>query len=284
MRAPGCKLQLVSVWSGFFHLCVSACVTSSSTAEAESLSASLVRHGKALKTVSTEIQSERRTALARRSADLITMLSFVGKSCTHAACWYPIVPRGIPPPHWWSGDNGSPTAGEVAKLAFTCDQCEAGLFESLLMLTISSSTLLDTATLKGWNLLMAEKADSSTSVCGSLRTQAHLSSYSDSLHAQSCERSQVRWYLAASRVPKVQYLTGILSLSVLRETITSVTSNRWGWEEERRRERQREEEEMIPCSPGLVFLFLSSACTAAFPSSSSSSSSSSLTKLWHHRK
>lgn len=102
-----------------------------------------------------------------------------------------------------------------------------------LMLTISSSTLLDTATLKGWNLLMAEKAESSTSVCGSLRTQAHLSSYSDSLHAQSCERSQVRWYLAASRVPKVQYLTGILSLSVLRETITSVTSNRWGWEEGR---------------------------------------------------
>lgn len=40
-----------------------------------------------------------------------------------------------------------------------------------LLLTISSSTLLDTATLKGWNLLMAEKADSSTSVCGSLRVQ-----------------------------------------------------------------------------------------------------------------
>lgn len=37
------------------------------------------------------------------------------------------------------------------------------------LLTISSRTLLDTATLKGWNLLMAEKADSSTSVCGSLR-------------------------------------------------------------------------------------------------------------------
>lgn len=39
------------------------------------------------------------------------------------------------------------------------------------LLTISSSTLLDTATLKGWNLLMAEKAESSTSVCGSLRRQ-----------------------------------------------------------------------------------------------------------------
>lgn len=36
-------------------------------------------------------------------------------------------------------------------------------------LTINSRTLLDTATLKGWNLLMAEKAESSTSVCGSLR-------------------------------------------------------------------------------------------------------------------
>ena len=23
-------------------------------------------------------------------------------------CWCPIVLRGIPPPHWWSGDSGSP--------------------------------------------------------------------------------------------------------------------------------------------------------------------------------
>lgn len=140
----------------------------------------------------------------------------------------------------WQWKSYSGRSGQVS--LFTCDQCGAGLLESVLMLTISSSTLLDTATLKGWNLLMAEKADSSTSVCGSLRTQAHLSSYSDSLHAQSCERSQVRWYLAASRVPKVQYLTGILSLSALRETITSVTSNRWGWEEGSGEGEEEEEE------------------------------------------
>lgn len=45
-----------------------------------------------------------------------------------------------------------------------------------LWLTISSRTLLDTATLNGWNLLMAEKADSSTSVCGSLEGKQRVQS------------------------------------------------------------------------------------------------------------
>lgn len=97
-------------------------------------------------------------------------------------------------------------------------------FRHFVLLTISSSTLLDTATLKGWNLLMAEKADSSTSVCGSLRTQVNvyhalIQSFDHmKLHMIFLNESQ---YLVASLVPKVQYLTGILSLSVLRETITS---------------------------------------------------------------
>lgn len=83
--------------------------------------------------------------------------------------WCPIVRQGIPPPHWWSGDSESPDQEKASNLSVNCSVWIVLVLDALL--TISSSTLLDTATLKGWNLLMAEKAESSTSVCGSLRRQ-----------------------------------------------------------------------------------------------------------------
>lgn len=86
------------------------------------------------------------------------------------------------------------------------------------LLTISSRTLLDTATLKGWNLLMAEKADSSTSVCGSLG-EAVIAFKNKQLKNQILLSGG--GYLVASLVPKEQYLTGTLSLSAFRETRTS---------------------------------------------------------------
>lgn len=103
-----------------------------------------------------------------------------------------------------------------------CSSLFVSLFQMWPLLTMSSRTLLDTATLKGWNLLMAEKADSSTSVCGSLRTTSWYLIQSNSL-LRSCKTALIlkSQYLAASLVPKVQYLTGILSLSALRETTTS---------------------------------------------------------------
>lgn len=135
---------------------------------------------------------------------------------TYVVYWCPISLRGIPPPHWWSGDSGSPGKPNIIIL-FSSE-----LDGPCLRLTIRSRTLLETATLNGWNLLMAEKADNSTNVCGSLRTQGH----------KVTPRSRTTWrthggtYLAASLVPKVQYLTGILSLSVRRETTTSARRRR----------------------------------------------------------
>lgn len=67
------------------------------------------------------------------------------------------------------------TAGQVTVKVLETVQKELNLWSEQEcrrrspLLTINSRTLLDTATLKGWNLLMAEKAESSTSVCGSLR-------------------------------------------------------------------------------------------------------------------
>lgn len=70
---------------------------------------------------------------------------------------------------------------------------------------------------------MAEKADSSTSVCGSLRTQVGVyRTLNYSTDHIKLILLNVSRYLVASLVPKVQYLTGILSLSALRETSTSV--------------------------------------------------------------
>lgn len=89
-------------------------VTSSSTAEAESLSASLVRQGKALKTVSTEMHRPQRGMshgcgrLQFTSVYFLVTFLSLGESHTHVVYWCPIVLRGTPPPHWWSGDNGSP--------------------------------------------------------------------------------------------------------------------------------------------------------------------------------
>lgn len=138
--------------------------TSSSTAEAASLSASLVRQGKALKTVSTE-SSRTRIRLSAHASFLKLKRPERG---AHAACWCPTGLRGTRPPRCWSGDSESPGKGWGSERS---DRVEGGSVGALCrsFLTISSSTLLDTATLKGWNRLMAEKAESSTSVCGSLR-------------------------------------------------------------------------------------------------------------------
>lgn len=113
------------------------------------------------------------THTAEKQNNSFNIPSFLPKhslSLSHVGCWCPIVLPGIPPPRWWSGDSGSPGTKERKKKRKVSDQSSAVNSSCRVApwLTISSRTLLDTATLNGWNLLMAEKADSSTSVCGSL--------------------------------------------------------------------------------------------------------------------
>lgn len=165
-----------------------------------------------------------------------------------------------------------------------------------LLLTISSSTLLDTATLKGWNLLMAEKADSSTSVCGSLWVQVNV--YHALIH--STGHTRLHWSVCIKVstwlhpwCPRCnieqesslgQFSVKPLRLQELRRTFVVQLLKPHNYETCIFYFSKFVKKSIIPCNPGLLFLFFSSACTAVFPSSSSSSSSSSLTRLWHHNK
>lgn len=78
-------------------------------------------------------------------------------------------------------------------------------------------------------------------------------------------------------MPKVQYLTGILSLSVRLETTKSEKIKMEFilllFKERVYEAKKKERGGLVPFTPGFEFLFFSSA------SSSSSSSSSSLTRL-----
>lgn len=156
------------------------CVTSSSTAEAESLSASLVRQGKALKTVSTEMHrpqrgmnhGDQRLHSDRLLVRISQLLSDLWGQVTLTLCIG--VPSTSQVSHHLTGGQVTMEVLKRIKKQVTWSFTFSAVFSNLvfkmwLLFTISSRTLLDTATLKGWNLLMAEKADNSTSVCGSLR-------------------------------------------------------------------------------------------------------------------
>lgn len=209
-------------------------LTSSSTAEADSLSASLVRQGKALRMVRTETKQKEDDAdedgddwisvdLFRLRCVLVSHLPPRYPTTSLVVRWqwksYKVQhQRSYPPTRPWK-----PTARVW----------------NVLRPTIRSRTLLETATLNGWNLLMAENADNSTNVCGSLRTRGHRVTLR--LRSRTKQWRRRRTYLAASLVPKVQYLTGILSRSVRRETTTSATPRGWTWVTEGRREVRGEQ-------------------------------------------
>lgn len=78
-------------------------LTSSSTAGAASLSASRVRQGNALKTVSTE---EHEMFLS--VSNLQSLYSSYKNDHTYTGCLCPIGPLNTPPPHLWSGDSENP--------------------------------------------------------------------------------------------------------------------------------------------------------------------------------
>lgn len=135
---------------------VGRCFTSSSTAPAASASPRRLRHGKACSTVST----------AGTGGGWPCRGLLPPPPIAYAACWCPSGPPGSRPLHCASDGCGNPTGKgnapmEPPKGSYSPPQGGGR--------TSSRRTLLEMATLKGWNLLMAAKDVTSTRVCGLLQ-------------------------------------------------------------------------------------------------------------------